>query len=85
MHIKCERSCIACRQKKQQNELLRITKIDNNFYLDKNQNMGGRGAYICKQNSCIQQVIKKHLLNKAYKMNINSDVYNMLEGYEQNN
>ena len=46
MHIKQQRKCVACRECKQQSEMLRIAKINNNFLLDENLKLDGRGAYI---------------------------------------
>ena len=85
MHIKCERRCVACRENKLQDTMLRVAKINNQFLLDINYKLGGRGAYICKDLKCIQLVIKKRLLNRAFKQNIDNAIYEMLGEYEQNN
>lgn len=85
MHIKGERRCIACRQSKLQNQMLRIAKINDKFIIDKLNKLGGRGAYICNNSECLSIAIKKRLLNRAFKMNVDNSVYNMLGEYEQNN
>ena len=85
MHIKKERKCVACKQNKQQNEMLRIAKISNGYVFDEQNKIGGRGAYVCKNNSCIQNTIKKKLFNRSFKTNIDSKIYEELEKYEQNN
>lgn len=85
MHIKNERRCIACREAKQQSQLIRIAKCDNNIVIDKFYKLGGRGAYVCKNNNCILLAIKKKALNKAFKMQINDEIYEELKIYEQNN
>ncbi len=85
MHIKGERKCIACKQNKPQSEMLRIAKINNQFVLDKENKLGGRGAYICKTKDCISLTIKKKALNRAFKMNVGNEIYNILGEYEQNN
>ncbi len=79
-----DRKCVACRKIKKQNELLRIAKIDNEFVLDLKYKLGGRGAYICKDKECLQLTIKKHLLNRAFKMNVGSSIYDIIGEYEQN-
>lgn len=84
MHTKCERRCVACRKNKQQNEMLRIAKRENEFLIDIQHKIGGRGAYICKDAQCLQLTIKKRLLNKAYKMNVGEDIYKQIGDYEQN-
>lgn len=85
MHIKGERRCIVCRQTKLQNQMLRIAKINDKFVIDKSNKLGGRGAYICNSPECLKQAIKKRLLNRAFKTNIDNSVYEMLGEYEQNN
>lgn len=85
MHIKLMRKCVVCRESRLQGEMLRIARINNSLFIDKNYKLGGRGAYICKDKECKPQVIKKKLLNRAFKTNINQSFYKELEEYEQNN
>lgn len=85
MHIKQDRKCVACRNSKQQNEMLRVARIDNQYYIDLKNKMGGRGAYVCKDKNCIDLTIKKKLLNKSYKTNVDVQIYEKLGEYEQNN
>lgn len=85
MHIKQERKCVACRQSNQQCEMLRLARINNEFVFDPKNKFGGRGAYVCKNSNCIQNTIKKKLFNRAFKMNLDSKIYEELERYEQNN
>ena len=83
--MKQVRKCVACRLCKPQNELLRITRIDDQFIIDKQQRLGGRGAYVCYENKCINLTIKKRLLNKSFKTNIDVSIYDNLGEYEKNN
>ncbi len=70
--------CIVCRQHKTKDTLLKITKSkENKFSFDEKAH--GRGAYICLDNSCIDKCIKKRLLNRAFKTNIDNSVYDSLE------
>lgn len=84
MHIKKERRCIVCRKPQQQNEMLRIAKINKDFIIDDKNKLGGRGAYICKNKECINTAIKKRTLNRAFKMQVDSSIYEKLGEYEQN-
>lgn len=71
------RMCIACKEMKPKEEFLRIIRQkDGSFTL--NQKAMGRGAYVCKNDECVRLCMKKKLLNRAYKMNIEEDVYNKL-------
>lgn len=78
--------CVVCKQSKPKDELIRIVKLQNNTFT-LNPKAEGRGAYICKDNKCLDKCIKKKLLNKAYKMNISNEVYTKLleeyAGYNQ--
>ncbi len=85
MHIKQNRKCVACRESKQQNEMLRIARIDNEFLIDEKNKLGGRGAYVCRDQACINLTIKKRLLNKSFKTNLDVQIYEKLGEYEQNN
>ena len=80
-----ERRCVACRENKQQNEMLRIARLNDNYTIDKNHKLGGRGAYVCLDRKCIDLTIKKKLLNKSFKTNLDAKIYDELGEYEQNN
>ncbi len=80
---KQERRCVACRQTNNQENLIRVARVNGKFVLDKNHKLGGRGAYICKSEACINSTIKKHLLNRAFKCNVDVSVYEELKTYEQ--
>ena len=83
MTEKKQRTCIACRQIKNQDEMLRISKQQDKIEI--NAKSCGRGAYICKNKDCINLTIKKHLLNRAFKCNLSQEIYERLGEYEQNN
>lgn len=85
MSIKQTRKCVACRECKMQTDLIRITRIDNEYMIDFKQKLGGRGAYICNDIKCIELTIKKKLLNRSFKSNIDNSIYEKLGDYEQNN
>ena len=76
-----QRTCISCREKKNKNELIRIVcNKENNINVDINGKMEGRGAYICNKIDCLENAIKKQLLEKALKTKINDEIYNKLRG-----
>lgn len=85
MHIKQERKCVACKECKQQNQMLRVARINDEFLIDKNNKLGGRGAYVCNNTECVELAIKKRLFNRSFKSNIDIKFYEMLGNYEQNN
>ncbi len=75
-----ERMCIACRQMKDKKSLLRIVKNkENNIFIDLTGKQNGRGAYVCKDNECLNKLKKQKALNKTFKMNVSEDVYKQIE------
>lgn len=82
MHIKQTRKCVACRESKQQNEMLRIARINNKYLIDEQHKLDGRGAYVCKNPQCVQLTIKKKLLNRSFKTNVDFQIYEELGKYE---
>ena len=83
MHTKKERRCVSCKSCKQQNEMLRVARINNEYVIDNKQKLGGRGAYVCLNSACIQLAIKKRAFNRAFKTNIENNLYDQLGEYEQ--
>ena len=77
--LKPLRMCCFCRQKKPQEELLRFTKQNNEIVLNEGkQTVFGRSAYICKDKLCIENSIKKKSLNRAFKKDVGSKIYEEL-------
>ena len=83
MHQKRERKCISCRETKNQYDMLRVAKIGDELVIDKFHKLGGRGAYICTDDKCLELAIKKRLLNRAFKSNLDVSIYEKLGEYEQ--
>lgn len=85
MHNKQERRCIACRNCQLKFNMLRISRLDGDVFIDNTNKANGRGAYICKEGKCIELTIKKRLLNRAFKSNLDISIYEQLGDYEKNN
>ena len=73
-----ERSCICCKAKKTKSSLKRVSKFGDEICLDLNQNLPGRGCYVCDQAKCIQTFVAKKVLNRAYKTSVSQAVYDNL-------
>ena len=78
MHIP-KRMCIACRSMKKKDELIKIVRTENGAEIDENKNKFGRGAYVCKNEECIKQAVKRRSLAKHFKMQVDSKIYEELE------
>ncbi len=74
-----ERTCIVCRNKKDKNDLIRIVRDkDNNFFYDPTGKANGRGAYICKDEACINKFLKKSFLERSFRQSINNETINKI-------
>lgn len=75
-----ERTCIACRKKFPQSEMMRVSlDKEGNIRFDEKKRNNGRGAYICKNKECMQKCIKSKALNRAYKTNVPEKVYDEIK------
>ena len=76
-----ERTCIVCNIAKSKNDLIRIVKNNQGqIFVDKMQKANGRGAYICNNIQCLEKAIKTKRLEKAFKIEIESQIYDNLRG-----
>lgn len=81
------RTCIACRKKFDQNDLLRIMLDENQKLTFVNEKLfNSRSAYICNSKKCLEKCIKKRMLNRAFKKSFTEDEYaKLMEEYERQN
>ena len=62
------RKCQGCQKLINRNELIKITKLQNGeLKINPTSKELGRSVYICKNNECIKQFIKKRKLKTALK------------------
>ena len=78
---KPERTCMACNEQKEKKELLRIVKSkDGVIEVDLTGKKNGRGAYICKNEECLNKIIKTKKLERIFEKEINSSIYESIRG-----
>lgn len=78
---KPERTCIACNEQKEKQELLRIVKSKEGIIeVDETGKKNGRGAYICKSEDCLNKMIKTKKLERVFEKEINSEIYESIRG-----
>ena len=71
-----QRKCIVCGENKDKNDLIRIVKNkEEGIILDPTGKKNGRGAYICKEEKCINEARKKRKLEKVFKTEVSDDLY----------
>ena len=60
-----ERMCVACRQMKPKNQLVRIVNGANGVTVDLTGKLNGRGVYLCKCRECVVKAVKSKNFAKA--------------------
>lgn len=80
------RKCMGCMQMFPKKELVRVVRTktgegedDFEITLDLTGKKAGRGAYICKNLSCLQTARKAKRLSRALDCSIPDTVYDILE------
>lgn len=75
-----ERQCILCREKFTKNMLIRIVKNESGISIDETHKKDGRGAYICRECIKSDDLIKRRVLDRAFRMKVSDEVYGLLKG-----
>lgn len=79
------RKCVACDENKAKNDLIRIVNNkEEGVQVDPTGKKNGRGAYICKETSCIELAKKNHKLEHALKTEITESLYEEIKDYVKN-
>ena len=75
------RTCMACNEQKEKNELLTIVKSKEGIIeVDLTGKKSGRGAYICKNEDCLNKIIKSKRLEKVFEKEISAELYESIRG-----
>ena len=75
-----ERTCMACRNKSEKGDLIRIVKEKKGqISIDNTYKINGRGMYICKNKECIQKAIKTRAVSRAFRQEVPNSIYEKLE------
>ena len=73
------RMCAVCRERKEKKELIRVAKIKGEeMKIDLSFKAQGRGAYICKNISCIENGRKRKVFERIFSQGECSEIYNNL-------
>ena len=74
------RQCVGCREMKAKRELIRVVKSpEGAVSLDFKGKLPGRGAYVCPQKECLARARKSKALERAFELQLPSEVYEALE------
>ena len=62
-----ERTCVGCRGKAEQADLVRIVVVDGRFAVDARRRLGGRGAYLHPTPECATGALKRRAFGRALR------------------
>lgn len=84
-----ERTCVGCRRKRPQAELLRFAyRPPDTLRFDPRKKLPGRGAYLCPDERCLHLALRRRALNQAYRTALPAGVYrefeNLVKAHLQN-
>lgn len=69
-----ERKCVGCGKIKDRQELIKITKVDDDIIVNPDSKKFGRSVYVCYNNVCIENAFKKNKISKILKTSIPEDL-----------
>ena len=80
-----QRTCVACRQKRDKKDLIRLVHIDNGtIEVDISARKPGRGAYLCPKKDCWEIGLKRNHLERALRTKLSDNNRQALIDYSNN-
>lgn len=74
-----ERTCIVCRKKSGKEDFVKLVKNKSGeILIEKDKKLDGRGAYICRTESCINGAKKSKAINKVFRTAVPEQIYEEL-------
>lgn len=69
------RKCIGCFETKNREDMIKITRehSTDKIFINPNSKIFGRSVYLCYNNSCIENSLKKNKLAKFLKSNLDEE------------
>jgi predicted RNA-binding protein YlxR (DUF448 family) len=61
------RTCVACRRKAPQSELMRFAAQDGTLVADPSRRLPGRGAYTCRRSDCISRAASEGAFSRRLR------------------
>lgn len=75
------RRCISCQIQKDKKELIRIVKPkDGDLEIDLTGKKNGRGAYICKNEECLNKAKKTKKIERTFEIEVSEEFFESLRG-----
>lgn len=81
-----QRMCVACRTARPKRELVRVVRLvspdgENAVVVDETGKRSGRGAYVCRQQTCWETALARQQLERALKVTITAETVTQLREY----
>lgn len=74
------RMCVACREMKAKKDLMRVVKTETGeLKLDLSGKLNGRGAYLCRDATCLGRAFKTRALERALEAQVTDALKEALE------
>lgn len=74
------RQCLGCREMKPKRDLVRVVRSpEGEISIDFKGKASGRGAYVCRSETCLKKIIKAKALERAFDLQIPEEVYRKLQ------
>ena len=74
------RQCLGCREMKPKATLIRVVRSpEGEISLDGRGKASGRGAYVCKDRSCLKKARKSKAIERSLETQIPDEIYDRLE------
>lgn len=71
------RKCVGCQQMLPKENLFRVVKSHENICMIDGK-MDGRGAYICKNISCLEKATKSKGFERSFKSQVSKEIYEQI-------
>jgi predicted RNA-binding protein YlxR (DUF448 family) len=76
-----ERTCVGCRSRRAQAELIRMTLVDGRVTVA-GALPGGRSAYLCPREECLDKALKRAAFKRAFRCEARTDELRELLAHE---
>jgi len=70
------RRCVSCQKIAPKDQFWRVVRLPSGIQLDRGM---GRSAYICPNESCLQQAQKKNRLGRSLRTNVPTEIFTDLK------
>lgn len=75
------RTCIGCGECREKKSMIRIVRTpEGQILVDPEGRKNGRGAYLCRNQDCLEKAFRKKALARAFRCEVRGEEYEALRG-----